>query len=86
MSTIPASSEFMALCRSQLRLLTEGLGASLSVVYMTEELEGSGESKLLPVVVYPETSAARAQSVGLAGSELMMEITPQMPSPSQTIN
>ncbi len=70
----------MALCRSQLRLLTEGLGASLSVVYMTEELEGSGESKLLPVVVYPETSAARAQSVGLAGSELMMEITPQIPS------
>ncbi len=47
----------MALCRSQLRLLAEGLGASLSVVYMTEELAGGGESKLLPVVVYPENGA-----------------------------
>ncbi len=60
------SSEFMALCRSQLRLLAEGLGASLSVVYMTEELEGGGESKLLPVVVYPET--------GTVWSEMMTQI------------
>jgi signal transduction histidine kinase len=50
-----ASSEFIALCRAQLRLLAEGLGATASIVYMTEELEGGGESKLLPVVVYPET-------------------------------
>jgi signal transduction histidine kinase len=50
-----ASSEFIALCRAQLRLLAEGLGASLSVVYMTEELADGGESKLLPVVIYPET-------------------------------
>ncbi len=53
----------MALCRAQLRLLAEGLGASLSIVYMTEEIEGGGESKLLPVVVYPET--------GMAWSEMM---------------
>jgi signal transduction histidine kinase len=58
-----ASSEFMALCRAQLRLLAEGLGASLSIVYLTEEIEGGGESKLLPLVVYPET--------GIAWSELM---------------
>ncbi len=45
----------MALCRAQLRLLAEGLGATVSIVYITEELEGGGESKLLPVVVYPET-------------------------------
>jgi signal transduction histidine kinase len=45
----------MALCRAQLRLLAESLGATASIVYMTEELEGGGESKLLPVVVYPET-------------------------------
>jgi signal transduction histidine kinase len=61
-----ASSEFMALCRAQLRLLAEGLGASLSVVYMTEELEGGGESKLLPVVVYPETE--------LVWSEIMTQM------------
>jgi signal transduction histidine kinase len=50
-----ASSEFIGLCRAQLRLLAEGLGASLSVVYLTEELDDGSESKLLPVVIYPET-------------------------------
>jgi signal transduction histidine kinase len=55
MMSTAASSEFIALCRAQLRLLAEGLGASLSIVYVTEELEDGGESKLLPVVVYPET-------------------------------
>ena len=53
----------MALCRAQLRLLAEGLGASLSIVYMTEEIEGGSESKLLPIVIYPET--------GIAWSEVM---------------
>jgi signal transduction histidine kinase len=51
----------MSLCRAQLRLLAEGLGASLSVVYMTEELAEGGESKLLPVVVYPETDVVWAE-------------------------
>jgi signal transduction histidine kinase len=58
-----ASSEFIALCRAQLRLLAEGLGASLSVIYMTEELEGGGESKLLPVVVYPETEVVWSNAI-----------------------
>lgn len=53
----------MGLCRAQLRLLAEGLGASLSVVYMTEELEGGNESKLLPLVVYPDTGAARTETI-----------------------
>jgi signal transduction histidine kinase len=53
----------MALCRAQLRLLTEGLGASLSVVYITEEAHGGGESKLLPVVVYPETGVVWAEAI-----------------------
>jgi signal transduction histidine kinase len=65
MISTPASSEFIELCRAQLRLLAEGLGASLSVIYMTDELEGSGESKLLPVLVYPETGVTRSQSVGM---------------------
>jgi signal transduction histidine kinase len=64
-----ASSEFIALCRTQLRLLAEGLGASRSIVYLTEELEGSSESKLLPVVVYPETE--------IAWSKAMTQIAPQ---------
>ena len=61
-----ASSEFIALCRAQLRLLAEGLGASLSVVYLTEELGDGGESKLLPVLIYPETE--------LVWSEVMAQI------------
>jgi signal transduction histidine kinase len=69
-----ASSEFMALCRAQLRLLAEGLGASISVVYMTEELDTGGESKLLPVVVYPETEVVWA------------EILKQMPIGASAVN
>ena len=56
----------MALCHAQLRLLAEGLGATVSIVYITEELEGGGESKLLPVVVYPETE--------VVWSEMMTQI------------
>ena len=61
-----ASSDFVALCREQIALLTQGLGASLSVVYLTQELIESptGEAKLIPVVVYPETA------VILPGEEL----------------
>jgi len=53
-----ASSDFLALCREQIALLTQGLGASLSVVYLTQELveSSSGEAKLIPVMVYPETA------------------------------
>ncbi|BAY23032.1 GAF sensor signal transduction histidine kinase [Calothrix sp. NIES-2100] len=63
-----ASSDFVALCREQIALLTQGLGASLSVVYLTQELveAPTGEAKLIPVVVYPETSILR-QVEGTAG-------------------
>ncbi|OUL32792.1 sensor histidine kinase [Nostoc sp. T09] len=56
-----ASSDFVALCREQIALLTQGLGASLSVVYLTQELveAPTGEAKLIPVVVYPETAVLR---------------------------
>jgi signal transduction histidine kinase len=69
-----ASSEFIALCRAQLQLLAEGLGASRSIVYLTEGLDGGGTSKLLPTIVYPDTEVARA-------------VTPQLaPSPSEPIS
>lgn len=53
-----ASSELVALCRAQVALLTQSLGASLSVVYLTEELleEGETQTKLIPIVVYPEAA------------------------------
>ena len=52
------SSDFLALCREQIALLTQGLGATLSIVYLTQELveTPSGEAKLIPVVIYPETA------------------------------
>jgi signal transduction histidine kinase len=65
-----ASSEFMALCRAQLQLLADSLGASRSIVYLTEELEVGGEPKLLPVVVYPESD--------IAWSKAKIQITPQL--------
>ena len=53
-----ASSEFISLCRSQVALLTQGLGAALSIVYLTERLieSGTAQDKLIPVVAYPETA------------------------------
>ncbi|HEY9873257.1 MAG TPA: HAMP domain-containing sensor histidine kinase [Candidatus Obscuribacterales bacterium] len=53
---MPASSELLALCRTQVTLLTQGLGATLSIVYLTEELVEGTQPKLIPVVVYPETA------------------------------
>lgn len=55
---IPASSEFVALCKSQVAVLTQGLGAALSAVYLTEKLVEGAQPKLIPVVVYPETTVA----------------------------
>jgi signal transduction histidine kinase len=56
-----ASSDFVALCREQIALLSQGLGASLSIVYLTQELveAPTGEAKLIPVVIYPETAVLR---------------------------
>ena len=55
---MPASPEFVALCRSQVALLTQTLGATLSVVYLTEDLTGATEPNLVPVVAYPEAAAS----------------------------
>ncbi len=57
-----ASSEYVALCREQMTLLAQGLGASLSIVYLTQELvEASSisEAKLIPILAYPETGLWR---------------------------
>ncbi|WP_088891991.1 GAF domain-containing sensor histidine kinase [Leptolyngbya ohadii] len=50
----PASPEFTALCRSQIELLTEGLGAVLSIIYLTEELSELSDTPLVPIAAYPE--------------------------------
>ncbi|HEY9621887.1 MAG TPA: GAF domain-containing sensor histidine kinase [Crinalium sp.] len=50
-----ASPEFVALCRSQVAL-TQGLGASLSVVYLTEDLTDIPNTKLIPIAAYPDAA------------------------------
>jgi len=51
-----ASSEFISLCRFQTVLLTQGLGAASSSVYLTENLAEGTPTHFIPVVVYPEGS------------------------------
>ena len=51
-----ASTEFTTLCQSQIKLLTQTLGAIWTVVYLTEERIDSSETNLLPFLVYPPTS------------------------------
>jgi signal transduction histidine kinase len=54
---MPASAEFVDLCQAQVALLTQTLGAALSIVYLTEELTEVADAKLVPVVAYPDTIA-----------------------------
>ena len=49
---MPASSEFVALCQAQVKVIQK-LGATLSAVYLTEELVEDSEANLIPVVAYP---------------------------------
>jgi signal transduction histidine kinase len=51
---MPTSSEFIDLCRSQLSILTQGLGATFSVVYLMQQLSEGSESQLVPIVADPE--------------------------------
>lgn len=67
---IPASPEFVALCKSQVAVLTQALGAALSAVYLTEELVEGVEPKLIPVVVYPEATVWESE----ATSEVLPEL------------
>jgi signal transduction histidine kinase len=63
---LPTSSEFVALCRSQVALLTQVLGASMSVVYLTETLIEGSEAQLVPVAAHPESALVLERSSQLA--------------------
>jgi signal transduction histidine kinase len=52
---MPASSEFVALCRSQLVLIVKSLGAASCAVYLAEEFADVSRRTLIPVALYPET-------------------------------
>jgi signal transduction histidine kinase len=51
---IPTSPEFVALCQSQLALLTQGLGASMGVVYWSEGGIEGAEPQLVPIAAAPD--------------------------------
>ncbi|MGB3199859.1 MAG: GAF domain-containing sensor histidine kinase [Nodosilinea sp.] len=50
------SSEFVALCQSQVLLLTQALGALSTVVYLVETTADAVNPTLVPLVAYPETA------------------------------
>ena len=61
---MPASSEFVKLCRSQVAIAVS-LGARFSAVYLTQELVEGSEAKLVPIAVYPEISVESEENQGL---------------------
>jgi signal transduction histidine kinase len=83
MLTSATSEEFVTLCREQTALLTQSLGASLSMVYLTpekpsvSELEADSQLHLVPVVVYPETEADGEQKQAFT---IFLEDLQQQPS------
>lgn len=80
---MPTSSEFVTLCQAQVDLLTQSLGAALSVVYVTEELVEQKETKLIPIVAYPEPGVIwqEKRSLSLLPDELQrMNAKRRLPS------
>ncbi|MEM7553120.1 MAG: HAMP domain-containing sensor histidine kinase [Cyanobacteria bacterium P01_A01_bin.84] len=73
---ISTSSEFVALAREQMILLTQSLGASLSIVYLAQELveAQSSEAKLIPIVAYPEKTVIRKNVNNLALPKLNQKL------------
>ena len=49
-----SSSEFSALCQSQISLLSQGLGAVWSVIYLTDNMGEDGQAQLCPYAINPQ--------------------------------
>ncbi len=71
---MPSSSEFVTLCQTQVSLVAS-LGASISVVYLTEDWMDQSHHKLIPVATYPETPMAWLDE----------QVTLSLPPDSQTV-
>ena len=74
-----SSDEFTTLCRSQLTLLAQGLGAVWSVVYLTEEISENGQTQLFPFAIYPQERTPNLHD--LRAVEIP-EVWQALPSPS----
>jgi signal transduction histidine kinase len=76
---LPASAEFLDLCRMQMAMLVQNLGASLIEIYLTEDPTGAGEASLVPLVLYPEELAQKAvQLPALKGQSLQGKSGPDI--------
>ena len=78
-----ASSEFVALCQSQMALLAQSLGADWSAIYITEGMtQDYAEAKLIPVAVYPQTKAGWQDTQFVLIPEVLTQIntSPRLPS------
>lgn len=62
---MPTSSEFVALCQVQIRAI-QALGATLSIVYLTEKLAEDSEAKLIPIAAYPSLAVGWEENDTLA--------------------
>ena len=54
-----SSAEFATLCQSQIALLSQGLGAMWSVIYLADEMGEDGQSQLFPFAIYPQAQTQR---------------------------
>jgi signal transduction histidine kinase len=72
-----ASSEFIALCQSQLALLTQTLGATSTVIYLAESSPEQVSPTLVPLTAYPKASADANQTVEATLSEVRLTL-PEM--------
>jgi len=63
---MPADAEFAALCQAQLALVAQGLGASLGVVYLAQQLSEKDEPRLVPIAFYPESGIDWEQILAMA--------------------
>lgn len=80
---MPASAEFVAICQSQLLLLTQSWRITLGAVYLAEEWSGGETPKLVAIAAVPTLEAATAalqrlaQSTREAGSPLPPSLSGQ---------
>jgi hypothetical protein len=80
-----ASAEFVALCQSQIGVLTQGLGASLAVVYLTEELTDTLDTRLTPIAAYPEAAVWQAdQTLALLSRHSVLSPQPLLTAETQS--
>jgi signal transduction histidine kinase len=85
---MPASSEFITLCQTQVALLIDSFGASLSAIYLTEDPTAESETALVPLVTFPEVKSQWPESIPLAlpQSDHHPSALSQQSFPLQTVN